>query len=134
MMKDMTVEELIKYICDDCIAVDSPEFPNELLRRFEALEKEVDKHKRTAMCMYCGTVQQTKDGQEKLAMIIEHMAVCKKHPVPKLLGYIENMKNCGNCHNSYRADMAEPCRKTFPFNVCKNWQSDGLSREEREGK
>ena len=38
MMKDMTVEELIKYICDDCIAVDSPEFPNELLRRFEAMK------------------------------------------------------------------------------------------------
>jgi len=37
-MKDMTVEELIKYICDDCIAVDSPEFPDELLRRFEAMK------------------------------------------------------------------------------------------------
>jgi hypothetical protein len=38
VMKDMTVEELIKYICDDCIAVDSPEFPDELLRRFEDLK------------------------------------------------------------------------------------------------
>ena len=37
-MKDMSVKELIKYICDDCIAVDSPEFPNELLRRFDAMK------------------------------------------------------------------------------------------------
>ena len=37
-MKDMSVKELIKYICDDCTAVDSPEFPNELLRRFEAMK------------------------------------------------------------------------------------------------
>ena len=129
MMKDMSVKELIVKC-----GVGWNDFKAELLRRFEALEKEVEKHKRTAVCMYCGTVQQTKDGQGKLAMIIEHMTVCDKHPVPKLLGDIENMKNCGNCHNFYRADMAELCRKTFPFNVCKNWQSDWLTRAEREGK
>jgi len=44
-MKDMTVEELIREICDDAIAVDSPELPDELLRRFEELEKENEKQK-----------------------------------------------------------------------------------------
>jgi hypothetical protein len=131
-MKDMSVEELLHIMSQSLFDADLINAEAELLRRFEVLEKEVEKHKRTAICMYCGTVQQTKDGQEKLAMIIEHMAVCKKHPVPKLLGDIENMKNCGNCHNFYRADMAELCRKTFPFNVCKNWQSDWLTRAERE--
>ena len=73
-MKDKTVEELIKYICDDCIAVDSPEFPNELLRRFEA------------------------------------------------------MKCCGNCK------LYLECFQSCYYRICDNWQSDGLSREEREGK
>ena len=85
-MKDMSVKELIKYICDDCIAVDSPEFPNELLRRFEA------------------------------------------------------MKCCGNCQWSISRNCKDWQRYrdcgSYPAldSYCDKWQSDGLAREEREGK
>lgn len=168
-MKDMSVEELLDDLCfyadlsDEHYAIEA-----ELLRRFEALEKEVEKHKRTAICMYCGTVQQTKDGQEKLTMIIEHMAVCEKHPVPILLAkiatlekeleswrnskdgimaenealaaaaiekppYKEDLKCCGNCGNETRIcgywQSEHGCN-----GCCDKWQTDGLSRAEREGK
>ena len=139
---------------------------HELLRRFEELEKEVEKHKRTAICMYCGTVQQTKDGQEKLTMIIEHMAVCEKHPIPILLSKVEvlekeleswrnsrdgvmadiealalkviNLVCCGNCLYFSQSSGTFICGLAYtgrlPCKYCKDWQSDGLSREEREGK
>ena len=133
-MKDMSVEELI----DVYTYPHTHSFKQvigsryELLRRFEALEKEVEKHKRTAICMYCGTVQQTKDGQEKLAMIIEHMAVCEKHPVPKLLMEIEDLKCCANCESE--DDGCDFWMSLCDTNsCCPKWQSDGLTREDREG-
>ena len=162
-MKDMSVEELLddlssySDVSDEHYAIKA-----EIIRRFEALEKEVEKHKRTAICMYCGTVQQTKDGQEKLAMIIEHMAVCKKHPVPRLLAEkavleqrdevwrekksllendlakawveLKDARCCGNC-KSYDGGW---CRsRNLPFGTwsyCDHWTTDGLTRAEREGK
>jgi len=81
-MKDMTVEELIEYICDDAIAVDLPEYPAELLRRYE-----------DSKC--CGNCKSHKQG---------HITGC-------------SYKN-GMSSNEY----------------CLSWQTDGLTRAEREGK
>lgn len=108
-MKDISVEKLIDIIATTSTSVSKLlKAKDMLIRRFEDMEKEVEKHKRTAICMYCGTVQQTKDGQEKLAMIIEHMAVCEKHPVPKLLAEkAELEKELESWRNSRDGIMAE---------------------------
>lgn len=100
-MKDMTVEELIKYICDDCIAVDSPEFPDELLRRFEDLK----------CCGNCGGGYTTSEDRHFCAR------------------YLKLTKASCYC-SSWQSDGLT--RKEREGNYCSKWQSDNLTRKERE--
>ena len=44
----------------------------------------------------------------------------------EILRQFENLKCCGNCKHSY----PHCCRGGY----CSNWTTDGMTREEREGK
>lgn len=104
-MKDMTVEELehgMKLVINsDCVdlilKLAITNCWNELLRRFEVLEKEN-----------------------------------------------KNLRCCGNCSKIHKYDCAKRTEEVlqhctayqYPHenNYCDSWQSDGLTRAEREGK
>jgi len=58
----------------------------------EKLKIRIKELESSAICSYCGTVHYAKPGQEKLDMVIEHMATCEKHPVANLLVEIERLK------------------------------------------
>jgi hypothetical protein len=49
----------------------------------------------------------------------------------ELLRRYEELKCCGNCYNDGDFCDFERCS---PQKYCRRWQSDGLTREEREGK
>jgi hypothetical protein len=70
----------------------SKEFPD-YKEPIDPLQAEVDKLKRTTVCSYCGAIQVAAEGQDKLEMIIEHLSICQKHPVPKLLAEVEEWKS-----------------------------------------
>ncbi len=50
-----------------------------------ALRAENDRLRRSAVCVYCGCVSITKLDEDKLQMMIEHMATCDKHPLNKMV-------------------------------------------------
>jgi hypothetical protein len=50
----------------------------------------------------------------------------------EILLQFENLKCCGNCY--YGSPMSSGCNKQRHGKYCSLWQTDGLSREEREGK
>lgn len=56
----------------------------------------------------------------------------------ELLRRFENLKCCGNC-DKYERDYEDYCCGATrddqePHDYCPHWQSDGLTRAEREGK
>lgn len=57
----------------------------EAYNTIERLKQRVKELESSGLCVYCGKVSHTKDGQTKLDMMIEHMAECEKHPVAGLL-------------------------------------------------
>lgn len=52
-------------------------------------DKEIERLKSRATCAYCGHVVECKSPFEKIEKMIDHMAVCEKHPVPKLIARAE---------------------------------------------
>lgn len=53
-----------------------------------ALTEANEKLKSTTVCVYCGKKLITENGKDKLAMIIDHMSLCEKHPVNKISGLL----------------------------------------------
>lgn len=49
---------------------------------------------------------------------------------------VENLKCCGNCDHVWLSEIIEKCKIDEPNfiekNVCDNWQSDNMTREERK--
>ena len=62
-----------------------------LFEENEKLKARVSELESTAVCMYCNAILHTKEGQAKIDMVIEHMAVCEKHPVSGLLAKVEQL-------------------------------------------
>ena len=105
-MKDMTVKELIVKC-----GVGWNDFKAELLRRFEALEKELE------------SWRGSRDG------VLQH--------IDEMAYEIESLKCCGNCGGGYTASKdsyfcARYLKRTKASCYCSSWQSDGLTRAERE--
>jgi len=46
-------------------------------------EKEIERLRKRSVCVYCGKI--TEHEGDKLAEIIEHMAVCEKHPIHRAI-------------------------------------------------
>ena len=63
--------------------------------RIAELEKEVERLKATAVCIYCNKIMVADNGKDKLSMMIDHMALCDKHPmynIGNLLVEIDRLK------------------------------------------
>ena len=108
-MKDMTVEELLHSfgIMAKYGAVEKwDETVAELLRRFEELEKEVA------------------DTKLYLESFVGHHEATIK--------VIEDLECCGNCKSYHTRSDCMMKHEYRPNQYCDMWQSDGLSREERE--
>lgn len=46
---------------------------------------------------------------------------------------VDNLKCCGNCnHYAKRSDCVTK-HEYLPYRYCEQWQSDGMTRKEREG-
>ena len=106
-MKDMSVEEL-EYGMKLVINSDAVDLIgkmaitntwNELLRRYEELEKEIE------------SWRGSRDG------VLQH--------IDEMAYEIESLKCCGNC-DGYK------CTGKSMGSYCPQWQSDGLTREERQ--
>lgn len=54
-------------------------------QRAEAAEAKLKEKELTSICAYCGTKLISKSIDTKMNDVIEHMAECKKHPVPSML-------------------------------------------------
>ena len=100
-MTEMTDEELVSYR-DDCF--EHPYYNNlteaqteahkellirlaagrEAMARVKELEKEVERLKATAVCIYCNKIMVADNGKDKLSMMIDHMSLCDKHPMYKI--------------------------------------------------
>ena len=76
---------------DDCLAGQTT--MEEAYNTIERLKQRVKELESSGLCVYCGKVSHTKDGQTKLDMMIEHMAECEKHPVANLLVEIDRLKS-----------------------------------------
>ena len=105
-MKDMTVKELIVKC-----GVGWNDFKAELLRRVEALEKRLN------------TVCQVK-ATDKVGFDFEIL-----DKIDKLEKENESLQCCGNCGTKY-----DHCFWKHSWKYCPHWQTDGLTRAEREGK
>lgn len=139
-LRGMTDEELLDRLVKWWATPDGIGCRIELLRRLsrlEELEKENKEIKLKCVCVYCGKVTIAKSQEDKLDAIIEHMANCEKHPLPKALVAVEDMACCGNCkhHYSITCPNAGNKEKRFPYYAelyCPSHTPDGLTREERE--
>ena len=130
-MKDMSVDKLLQKLYDGY----ESKIHAELLRRFEELEKE---NQRMSMllwgfkCAYCGEIVgsefQNQDISEEI--LKAHVDKCPKHPM-------NNLKCCGNCAHKFPDYTGDYCELSTndvsSREYCPQWQSDGLTREEREG-
>ena len=88
----------------------------------------------TAVCVYCGEIIVAKSHEEKLNTMIEHMAICEKHPGPILLEQVENLKCCGNCakHHNGNGLQMDRCNSNIYEHYCTSHTPDLLTRKERE--
>ena len=107
-MKDMSVEDLLNHLGDIAFYGDAEHWnkaAHELLRRFEVLEKELE------------SWRNSRDG---VMAEVEDAAL-----------RVRNLACCGNCKNTSCSDRYRIGNENM---YCSNWLTDGLSREEREGK
>ena len=94
--------------CGGSEFIDNPELTAEVVRdsisnKFEMIKKlklenaelkrQVEDLKKKSVCVYCGHVQISEKVEDKMNDMIEHMAICENHPVPKLLGIIQTLQN-----------------------------------------
>jgi hypothetical protein len=95
-----------------------------LFEENERLKERISELESTAVCMYCNAVLHTKDDQAKIDMVIEHMAVCEKHPVAGLLAKIDQLKDE---LSSYQKEVDSPA----DIRELKGWikQYEGIAIE-----
>ena len=110
-LKDMTVEELLEYLGDIAEHGDGDgqqwvKTTVELLRRFEALEKELADTK-----LYFESFV----GHHEATMEV-----------------MEDLQCCGNCKSYHTRSDCMMKHEYRPNQYCDMWQSDGLSWEERK--
>jgi hypothetical protein len=58
----------------------------------DRLKAEITDLHHKSVCAYCGFTQTSKRPEDKLNDIAEHMAICDKHPIPKLIAEIMELK------------------------------------------
>jgi phage shock protein A len=101
-------------------------------KEIERLEKEVERQKLSACCLYCGQTNIADKPENKLDMMINHMASCEKHPLATLLCKIENLKfEFVEWAKDHYWDSVEKDRDIIIKHIKDNWQSDNMTREER---
>ena len=76
-----------------------------LLQRAEAAEAELKEKELTSICVYCGTKLISKSIDTKMNDIIEHMAECKKHPVPSMLDKLLEIKQWFLQHREHSLEI-----------------------------
>jgi hypothetical protein len=150
MMKDMSVEELFDEAIIEPLLADHKA---ELLRRFEVLEKEL----KVTKLAHAVEKQIMQDNFDKCKTAGEHW----KKKCEKLEKYNHKLLNedirvnnelnaarkrardlecCGNCtqHETRQCPKYDEYRRTglwtLAWHYCDHYDSDGMTREEREGK
>ena len=132
-MKDMTVKELIVKC-----GVGWNDFKAELLRRFEALEKrdEVWRAKKNLLEESLGKAWEERDVLKKELESWRGSRDGVLQHIDEMAYEIESLKCCGNCKHYVKYECPN-CKiyNGWPRSTayCDSWQSDGLTREEREG-
>ena len=122
-MKDMSLEELLDDLCFYADLSDEHyKIQDELLRRFESLEKELQATK----LAHAVEKQIMQDNFDKCKMAGEYLKTENN-----------NLRCCGNCKHSYSHCYGSlMCKKldqsTGRGGYCSNWTTDGLTRAERE--
>jgi hypothetical protein len=86
-LKEKSDDELTSLLWDDDRTWSLHAITSEIDLRMAEKDKEIERIKSSCVCAYCGKIQTVPINypDEKLAVMIEHMAVCEKHPVPILL-------------------------------------------------
>ncbi len=148
-------QQILSRIADLTEKVKELELENEVLReqnfamnknaienkqQIADLQQKLENLKCKSVCVYCGHIHISEKAENKLNDMVDHMAVCENHPVPKLLGiiqvlqnwFVDNSKEDTTIGISINNAYVSFCRKGI-FNP-KFEQPSNLTREERNGK
>ena len=93
-------------------------------KRIEALEKQLS-HEMAKNFMY--------EAEKDRGVLKQHQGNFIVYDPRWVETTISNLKCCGNCnHYAKRSDCVTK-HEYLPYRYCEQWQSDGMTRKEREG-
>jgi hypothetical protein len=120
-LEELTMEELIRDIkLFHLHSEKRKKRVNDILSRFADLQKDVEEAKEEAQCYAAALTDANKEINRLEAELAAEKARGK------------NLECCGNCKIDFDCEHKRAW-KLLNYHLCEDWQSDQLTREQREG-